>query len=115
MWSGLNQNSNTDGYVFTCHASLPLLFRIQVGRLARTVTSPYSPERFYTILAAGFMPTPYIWAEKAEFEYAMKWRTKPYQGGVWAVDEEGNTLTAEQIIVEAVSHIPEVEYRLKQQ
>lgn len=86
-----------------------------VAAIEAHVTDPYSPEGFYTIFAAGFMPTPYIWAEKGEFEYATKWRTKPYQGGVWAVDENGEILTAEQVVEAAIRHIPEVEYRLKQQ
>lgn len=85
-----------------------------VSAIEEHVSDPYSAEGLYTIFASGFLPTPYIWAEKDEFEYATKWWTKPYQGGVWAVDEEGKPLTSQQIITEAIRHIPEVEYRLKQ-
>ncbi|MGP6147025.1 hypothetical protein [Jeotgalibaca sp. A122] len=85
-----------------------------VDAIEEHVTDPYSPEGFYTIFAAGFMPTPYIWAEKDEFEYVTKWRTKPYHGGVWVVDEEGKPVSAERVASEAIRHIPEIQYRLKQ-
>lgn len=78
------------------------------------VEDPYSAEGFYTIFAAGFLPTPYIWAEKEEFEYAMHWKTKPIQGGVKVVDAKGNIVSAEQIADYALSKIPEISYRLKQ-
>lgn len=85
-----------------------------VDAIEEHVTDPYSPEGFYTIFAAGFMPTPYIWEEKEEFAYAMKWKTKSYRGGVFAVDEEEKPVSAERIAAEAIRHIPEIQYRLKQ-
>lgn len=85
-----------------------------VDAIEEHVTDPYSPEGFYTIFAAGFLPTPYIWAEKEEFEYATIWKTKPLNGGVWVVDEESKPVTAERIAAEAIRHIPEIDYRLKQ-
>lgn len=88
--------------------------RTLVSVIESHVPDPYSPEGFYTIFAAGFMPTPFIWAEKEEFEYAMHWRTKLMKGSVTAVDKDGNPVSAEKIAEYAVKNIPEITYRLQQ-
>ena len=88
--------------------------RTMITAIETHIENPYSAEGFYTIFAAGFMPTPYIWAEKEEFTYATHWRTKPMKGGVQVVDKEGEAVSAEQIAAKAIGHIPEIAYRLKQ-
>lgn len=89
--------------------------RTLVTAIETHIDNPYSAEGFYTIFAAGFMPTPYIWAEREEFTHAMHWRTKPIKGGVRAVDEEGRPVSAAQIAAYAIKNIPAVSYRLSQQ
>lgn len=88
--------------------------RIIIKEIETHVEDPYSAEGLYTIFAAGFMPTPYLWAEREEFQYAMHWKTKPVKGGVKVVDGEGKVVPAERIAEYALSNLPEVQYRLKQ-
>lgn len=87
---------------------------IMIDAIETHIDDPYSAEGFYTIFAAGFMPTPYIWSEKEEFAYATHWRTKPIKGGVQTINEEGEEVSAEGIAAKAIGHIPEIAYRLKQ-
>ena len=88
--------------------------RTLIEAIETHIKDPYSAEGFYTIFAAGFLPTPYIWAEQDEFEYAMHWKTKPVHGSVKAMDKEGNLVSAEEIAHFALTNIPEIEYRLTQ-
>ena len=88
--------------------------RTLIEAIETHIKDPYSAEGFYTIFAAGFLPTPYIWAERDEFEYAMHWKTKPVHGSVKAMDKEGNLVSAEEIAHFALTNIPEIEYRLTQ-
>lgn len=88
--------------------------RVLIDAIETHVDDPYSAEGFYMIFAAGFLPTPYIWAEKEEFAYATNWRTKPLRGGVKVIDEAGNPVSAEQIAARAIGHLSEIEYRLAQ-
>ena len=93
-----------------------LLERVQtmISAIEAHVPDPYSPEGLYIIFASGFMPTPYLWAEKEEFEYATYWATKPYLGGVWVMDDKGKVVSADQIANRAIQNIKEIQYRLKQ-
>lgn len=85
-----------------------------VNAIESHIPNPYSAEGFYIIFASGFMPTPYIWAEKEEFQFATHWRTKPIKGGVQVVDQDGQTVSAQQIADFAIKNIPEITYRLQQ-
>lgn len=88
--------------------------RILINAIETSVPDPYSAEGFYIIFAAGFMPTPYIWSEKEEFEYVTHFRTKPIKGSVKVVDKEGKAVSAEKVAEFAIKNIPEISYRLQQ-
>jgi hypothetical protein len=84
-----------------------------VSAIEDSINDPYSPEGFYKIFAAGFLPVPYLWGEVEEFKHAKNWRTKPVRGSVKVVDENNNVMKTEQIIEIAKSNLKDAEYNLK--
>jgi hypothetical protein len=58
------------------------------------VPDPYSVDGLYRIFADGYLPVPYLWECRDEFQRALDWKTRMVRGGVKVVDEEGNPLTA---------------------
>jgi len=60
--------------------------------IEKWIPQPYSPEGLYQILAAGFLPVPYLWLCRDEFPRAVDWKTKLHNGGVVVTDEDGNPL-----------------------
>lgn len=113
--AGLVEDMSRNEDVAQRTAELVANVRTLVQAIETHIQDPYSAEGLYTAFAAGFMPTPYIWAERDEFQHAMHWRTKPIKGGVRAVDEEGKPVSATQVAEYAIKNIPEVQYRLDQQ
>ena len=84
-----------------------------ISAIEDSIDNPYSPEGFYKIFAAGFLPVPYLWGEVEEFKYAKNWRTKPVKGSVRVVDEENNVMKTEEIIQIAKGNLKDAEYTLK--
>jgi hypothetical protein len=85
-----------------------------ISAIEDSIDNQYSPEGFYKIFAAGFLPVPYLWGEVEEFKHAKNWRTKPVRGSVKVVDENNNVMKTEQIIEIAKSNLKDAEYNLKQ-
>ena len=86
-----------------------------ITAIERYVQNTYTPEGFYILFAAGFLPVPYLWKEVDEFRFATTWKTKLHDGGVKTIDHNQEIVPIEKIIDSAINHIPEVEYQLKQQ
>lgn len=84
-----------------------------ISAIEESINNPYSPEGFYKIFAAGFLPVPYLWGEVEEFKHAKNWRTKPVRGSVKVVDENNKVMKTEQIIEIAKSNLKDAEYNLK--
>jgi len=59
-----------------------------------TIPDPYSAEGLYRIFAEGFLPTPYLWECKDEFQKAISWQTRLIQGGVKVVGQNGKPIAA---------------------
>ena len=85
-----------------------------ISAIEDSIDDPYTPEGFYKIFAAGFLPVPCLWGEVEEFKHAKNWRTKPVRGSVKVVDENNNVMKTEQIIQIAKSNLKDAEYNLKQ-
>jgi hypothetical protein len=83
-----------------------------ISAIEDSIDNPYSPEGFYKIFAAGFLPVPYLWGEVEEFKHAKNWRTKPVKGSVKVVDEHNNVMKTEQIIEIAKSNLKDAVYNL---
>lgn len=113
--AGLVEDMSQNEDVARRTAELVANVRTLVKAIETHIDNLYSAEGLYTAFASGFMPTPYIWAERDEFQHAMHWHTKPIKGGVRAVDGEGKPVSAAQVAEYAIRNIPEVSYRLEQQ
>jgi hypothetical protein len=67
--------------------------------------SPYSPEGFYKIFTAGFLPVPYLWEGREEFAAAAAWKTRLVNGGMTVVNETGLPVAARYRGEIAASHL----------
>lgn len=88
--------------------------KIMISAIEASIDNPYSPEGFYKIFSAGFLPVPYLWGEVDEFKNAKNWKTKPIKGGVRVVDENGNLMKAEGVAEIAKANLADADYNLKQ-
>ncbi len=88
--------------------------QIMIQAIEESIDNPYSPEGFYKLFSAGFLPVPYLWGQVEEFKNAKSWITKPIKGGVRVVDENGIPLKAERVAEIAKSNLPDAIYNLKQ-
>lgn len=88
--------------------------KLVIGAIEEHIDKPYSPEGFYKIFAAGFLPVPYLWGQGDEFKFTKYWKTKPVKGGVKTVDENGQVVKQEAIVDFALGNMAEVDYILKQ-
>ncbi len=89
--------------------------RALILALEKNVEDLYSPEGFYKIFAAGFLPVPYLWGYSEEFRQARNWVTKPIRGGIRLVDQEsGRPLSVEERVAIGRQNLKEVEYNLKE-
>jgi len=79
--------------------------RSMIESIESSIPSPYSVDGLYTIFAAGYLPTPYLWLEKEEFSNAIKWQTKIVKGSVRVVDELGSVVNSKDIADEAEKEI----------
>ena len=88
--------------------------RVIIRSIESNIKDPYSPEGFYKIFAAGFLPVPYLWGEIEEFSHARNWTTKPVRGSVKVVDKEGNAMKSGEVAEIAISNLKDAEYSLAQ-
>jgi hypothetical protein len=80
--------------------------RTILSAIESALPNPYTAEGLYRIFWAGFMPVPYLWECRDEFENAVRWRTMPVKGGVKVVDEAGIPIPPEErarMAVEAIN------------
>lgn len=84
----------------------------RLDAIENAIPNPYTPEGFYKIFAAGFLPVPYLWGEVDEFPHAKNWKTKPVKGGIRVVDENGMPMKESRIAEIAISHIEEANRNL---
>ena len=88
--------------------------RVIIRSIESNIKDPYSPEGFYKIFAAGFLPVPYLWGGIEEFSHARNWTTKPVRGSVKVVDKEGNAMKSGEVAEIAISNLKDAEYSLAQ-
>jgi hypothetical protein len=75
--------------------------RAIIRAVETAIADPWSPEGFYRIFAAGFLPVPYLWECREELAAAVAWRTRPIRGAVRLVNERGVPLPVEQRLARA--------------
>ena len=78
--------------------TLPLLqdARTVIAAIESTVPDPYTAEGLYQVFAQGFLPVPYLWECREEFQNATRWPTRLIRGGVSVVDEQGVPMPAHE-------------------
>lgn len=79
--------------------------RRMISSIEASMENPYTPEGFYWIFRAGFLPVPYLWHPTEEFAHASQWRTKWINGGVKVVDELGSPVSAREISEKASENL----------
>ena len=67
-----------------------------LAAIESAVPDLYSAKGFYQVFREGFLPVPYLWECREEFEKAVRWRTKAMDGGVCLVDENDKVISAKQ-------------------
>ena len=65
--------------------------------IEETVENPYTPQGFYRIFKAGFLPVPYLWNPGEEFRHSTFWKSKWINGGIKIVDEAGMAVGVREI------------------
>lgn len=109
----LVDDSSTNQFVEERAVNLRNDAREVIRTIEKHIPNAYSAEGFYTIFMSGFLPTPFLWAEGAEFEHVRRFTTKLVQGGVQVVDDEGKTLKLETRLDYALNQLRQVEYNIK--
>jgi hypothetical protein len=78
--------------------------RAVLQAIERVVPAPYTAEGLYEVFRLGFLPVPYLWECREEFEHAVRWKTQIINGSVKVVDENGTPISPQdraQAVVEA--------------
>ncbi|HUT57108.1 MAG TPA: cobalamin-binding protein [Phycisphaerae bacterium] len=70
--------------------------RTVLRSIESAVPNTYTAEGLYQILARGYLPVPYLWECREEFQAATRWPTRLVRGSVKVVDEQGNPIPAEK-------------------
>jgi hypothetical protein len=63
--------------------------RALIEGIERIIPDAYGAEGLYQVLAAGFLPVPYLWECREEFDRAVRWKTRLVRGSVKVVDDRG--------------------------
>lgn len=87
---------------------------VVIGGLEESIPNLYTPEGFYLAFVAGFLPTPYLWVDGAEYSRAKHWRTKMHNGGVVLVTENNEMAKPEMVVSYGCKHLNEAQYCLAQ-
>lgn len=70
--------------------------RIVLHAIESRIPAAYSAEGLYQAFARGFLPVPYLWECREEFQRATRWQTRMIRGAVRAVDCNGVPIPVEQ-------------------
>lgn len=70
------------------------------------IPDTYTPEGFYRIFEQGYLPVPYLWECREEFQRAIRWPTRLIRGAVKVVDAEGRPLPAAERLKQMASTDP---------
>lgn len=87
--------------------------RTIISGIETTIDNTYTPEGFYKLFVAGFLPTPYLWNTEDEYKHAKHFNTRLVKGGIKVVDDEDNVVKSEAIVDFARSNVKEVNYYFK--
>jgi hypothetical protein len=63
-----------------------------LAAIESSIADPYTAEGLHQVFAAGFLPVPYLWEGREEFQHAVQWRTQVIDGAVKVVDDAGRPI-----------------------
>jgi hypothetical protein len=72
--------------------------RIVLKAIDEYVSDVHTAQGLYRVFKMGFLPGPYLWEGRDEFERAVRWHTRMVRGGVQVVDENGAPIPVEKRI-----------------
>ena len=67
-----------------------------INHIEKNIKNTYSPNGLYNIYKAGYLPTPYIYNSRDEFNFAVNWSTKLINGEVKVVDKNNNPISIDK-------------------
>ncbi len=83
-----------------------------IESMEQSIPNLYSPEGFYLLFAAGYLPVPYLWRDQEEFEGAVSWKTKAGRGRIRLVSQEDRPLTDRERTDLALTNLEKVKRNL---
>ena len=78
------------------------------------IDNAYTPEGFYKLFVAGFLPVPYLWTTEEEYKHAKHFNTRLVKGAIKVVDENDNLVKSEAVVDFARGNLKEVDYLFQQ-
>ena len=109
--SGLTPNVRTDD-ILQRQQNLDTACRKVIKAMEEIIPDLYSPEGLYLAFTAGWLPTPELWSDSAEFKHAKGWDTRMTNGGVVLCDR-GIILTTDTRINRCIANMADAQYMLK--
>lgn len=85
-----------------------------IGALESTIQDLYSPEGFYKVFIAGYLPVPGLWNRSQEYKNAYDHQTKQELGSVIAIDDQGEKIQVEERVYQARLNLKEAEILLQE-
>jgi len=67
-----------------------------INHIEKNIKNTYSPNGLFNIYKAGYLPTPYIYNSRDEFNFAVNWSTKLINGEVKVVDKNNNPISIDK-------------------
>lgn len=85
-----------------------------INGIEKHIDNAYTPEGFYKLFVAGFLPVPYLWTTEDEYKHAKHFNTRLMKGAIKVVDEEDRPVKSETVVDFAKSNLKEVDYLFNQ-
>ncbi len=102
-------------YLCELEQELYVAARHLITSAERLIPNLYSPEGFYLLFAAGFLPVPYLWRDQEEFQGAISWKCKVIRGRVCLVDAQDQPLSNTARTALAAANLDKARRNLAQQ
>lgn len=86
-----------------------------IGAIEKNISAPYTPEGFYLIFTAGFLPVPYLWGDRERYPFATNCQVKMTDGFFDYGDQHNQPITSEKLIATALANLEAAQERLNKQ
>lgn len=79
--------------------------KIVLEGIKRSIDEPYTPEGLYEIFSNGFLPTPYLWGNVAEYPNATAFGSRMVDGSTVLCDDAGKIVDAQRRVEIAINNV----------